>query len=122
LKTVLSHLNCHISANEKRNIHGFFSLDKKNKMADNEAITLCEGELTLSSPPKPTRIIQIENITTPQRQHFVQNTFSLPEHAGEAAVAKKIQVLRLEKRIEFWGKLQVYFEICRWMCLLKILQ
>ena len=78
-------------------------------MADNEAITLCEGELTLSSPPKPTRIIQIENIATPQRQHFVQNTFSLPEHAGEAAVAKKIQVLRLEKRIEFWGKITGIF-------------
>ena len=90
--------------------------------ADNEAIALCEGKLTLSSPPKPTRIIQIENTTTPQRQHFVQNTSSLPALAGEVAEAKKNQVLRLEKRIEFLGKLQVYFEICRWMCLLKTLQ
>ncbi|CAB3985908.1 Hypothetical predicted protein [Paramuricea clavata] len=75
-------------------------------MADNEALALCEEILNLSSPPKPTRIIQIEN-TTVQRTDIVQNTSSLPVLAGEVAVAQKNQVLRLEKRVEFLGKLQV---------------
>ena len=74
-------------------------------MADNEGVVLCEEKLC--SPPKPTRIIQNENKTTPQRKEFVSSASSLPALAGEVAVAKRNQVLRLEKRIEFLGKLQV---------------
>ena len=80
-------------------------------MADNEAIALCEEILNLSSPPKPTRIIQIENTTVLQRKDIVQNTSSLPVLAGEVAIAQKNQVLRLEKRVEFLGKLQVILNI-----------
>ena len=76
-------------------------------MADGEAIALGEGIFNLSSPPKPTRVIQIESTTTPQRKELIQNTSTLPALAGEVAVAQKNQVLRLEKRIEFLEKLQV---------------
>ena len=77
-------------------------------MADREeAIALCGEKLNLCSPPKPTRIIQVEKATTPQRKEFVQSNSSLPALAGEVAVAQKNQVLRLEKRIEFLGKLKV---------------
>ena len=79
-------------------------IGRKNKMADN----VPDDEfLNLSSPPKPTRIIDVDRKITPQRKEFVQSTSSLPALAGEVAVAQKNQVLRLEKRIEFLGKLRV---------------
>ena len=80
---------------------------EKSKMADNEAFVPGDEILNLSSPPKPTRIIEVERKITPQRNEFVQSTSSLPALAGEVAVAQKNQVLRLEKRVEFLGKLRV---------------
>ena len=76
-------------------------------MAENEAFVPGDEILNLSSPPKPTRIIEVERKITPQHNEFVQSTSSLPALAGEVAVAQKNQVLRLEKRVEFLGKLRV---------------
>lgn len=83
----------------------------KTTMAeDKNEVRPFQDHLELFSPPRPTRMIQIE-APVPQTSSFDNNTASLPALAGEVALAQKNQMVRLEKRLEFLQQVKVQFDI-----------